>query len=176
MFTLPDLPYSYNDLEPHIDEETMKIHHDKHHSAYINNLNDALIGHDVLLHMDINELLTKLDTVPEDIRTKVKNNAGGHANHSLFWELMTPQLNTKPEGKLETAISNTFTDLETFKQQFTTAALSVFGSGWVWLIKDNEKLQIISTPNQDSPISQQKTQILALDLWEHAYYLKYRNM
>lgn len=176
MFTLPDLPYPYNALLPHIDEETMRIHHTKHHNAYVNNLNDALKGNDAFLNMDLNNLLTKLDDVPEDIRVKVRNNAGGHYNHSLFWTIMAPNSEMLHEGVLKNEINKSFGDFNTFVESFSTTALSVFGSGWVWLVKDNGKLQIISTPNQDSPVMQHKTPILGIDVWEHAYYLKYKNM
>jgi Fe-Mn family superoxide dismutase len=178
MFTLPDLPYSYNALEPFIDKETMHIHHDKHHAAYVKNLNDLLAGHDDLLNMDVNELLKNLGKVPEEIRQKVKNNAGGVANHSLFWTLMChPDQSAHPtSGKLLEAINSTFNDINTFQEKFSAAALNRFGSGWAWLVVDNGKLAIIDTLNQDSPVTEGKTPILCLDVWEHAYYLKYKNV
>lgn len=177
MFTLPDLSYAYNALEPYIDEETMHLHHDKHHAAYVNNLNGALKGHEDLLKMDINDLLKNLDKVPDVVRTKVRNNGGGHANHSLFWELMMPQKGREPEGKVAQAIKNSFGDFASFKDKFHQSALARFGSGWVWLIiADEDKLSIVDTPNQDTPVMEGKKPILALDVWEHAYYLKYKNM
>lgn len=176
MFTLPDLPYGYDALEPFIDAETMQIHHDKHHAAYVKNLNDALVGHEDLLNMDVTNLLKKLDMVPEEIRTKVKNNAGGHANHSFFWTLLSPNNGAGPEGRLLDAIKSTFGDFDQFQEKFAAAGLGRFGSGWVWLVKNDGGLSIIDTPNQDSPLTEGKTPILALDVWEHAYYLKYKNM
>lgn len=176
MFNLPDLPYAYNALEPYIDEETMRLHHDKHHSAYINNLNDSLVGYDDLLAMDISDLLRSLDKVPESIRTKVRNNGGGHANHTLFWNLMTPDSTGEPDGVLYNAIKTSFGDVATFKSKFHTAAMGRFGSGWVWLVKNGESLTIVDTPNQDTPVMDGKKVILGLDVWEHAYYLKYKNM
>jgi len=179
MFTLPDLPYDYSALEPHIDTETMHIHHDKHHATYVKNLNDVLIGHEELLNKDINEILSDLSKVPEDIRVKVKNNGGGHANHSLFWKIMNGNSNFQlpnPKGELMSAINKTFGDFSTFQEKFSAAGLGHFGSGWVWLVIDGAKLAIVDTANQDSPVSQGKTPILLLDVWEHAYYLKYRNM
>jgi len=171
MFTLPDLPYAYNALEPYIDEQTMHIHHDKHHAAYVKNLNDALPD----ASEPVEEVLKKINEIPEAIRTKVKNNAGGHANHSLFWQVMSP-VKSAPSGKLLEAMNTTFGGVEKFQEVFSAAALNRFGSGWVWLVKDQEKLAIIDTANQDSPVSDGKTPILTLDVWEHAYYLKYQNM
>ncbi len=176
MFTVPDLPYDYSSLEPFIDTETMHIHHDKHHAAYVKNLNDALAGKDDFLALDVNELLKNLDKVPEDLRTKVKNNAGGHANHSLFWTLMAANAGGEPEGKLADEIKSTFGSFAEFQEKFSATGLGRFGSGWVWLVKDGGKLSIIDTPNQDSPVSEGKSSLLALDVWEHAYYLKYKNM
>lgn len=177
MFTLPELPYSYDALEPAIDQETMKIHHDKHHAAYVNNLNDAIKGNEQLSQMSIEEILKNLDQVPEDIRMKVRNNGGGHYNHSLFWTLMTPGGSAEPSGELLNAIKSTFGQFSTFKEQFSAKALGRFGSGWVWLVKnENNTLEIIDTPNQDNPISSMVTPILGLDVWEHAYYLKYKNV
>jgi Fe-Mn family superoxide dismutase len=174
MYTLPNLPYEYNALEPYIDTETMHLHHDKHHATYIKNVNDALASYPELLSMDIIDLIQSLDKVPEDIRQKVKNNAGGHANHTLFWNSLTPTIQ-QPEGELLTTINNTFGNLDTFKEQFTQKALARFGSGWAWLVVDNGKLAITDTANQDSPYMQGQTPILGLDVWEHAYYLKYQN-
>ena len=176
MYTLPDLSYAYDALEPFIDSRTMQIHHDKHHAAYIKNLNDALVGQDVLLSLPVDELIRDLTKVPEAIRAKVKNNAGGHANHSFFWQVMSPNAGGKPTGKLLEAISSTFGDYEQFQEKFAAAGLGRFGSGWVWLVSDKGGLSIVDTPYQDSPLMEQKIPILALDVWEHAYYLKYQNM
>ncbi len=176
MFSLPDLPYDYNALEPFIDEETMRIHHDKHHAAYIKNLNDALVGHDDLLNMDVSDILANLDSVPEEIRTKVRNNAGGHSNHTFFWTIMGKAEGENPTGGLLTAINDSFGNLDVFKEKFAAAGLGRFGSGWVWLVVKDGKLEIIDTPNQDSPLMENKTPVLALDVWEHAYYLKYKNV
>ena len=176
MFTLPDLPYGYNALEPHIDEETMKIHHDKHHKAYMDKLNIALEKHPELSDKPIEKLLSNLDAVSEDIRTAVKNNGGGYYHHSLFWEMMSPDGGGKPEGDIAKAISETFGSYESFKDQFTNEAATHFASGWTWLVKDSEgRLSILSTPNQDSPISSDLKPLLGIDTWEHAYYLKYQN-
>ncbi len=176
MFTLPDLPYSYNALEPSIDEKTMQIHHDKHHAAYVKNLNDALAGEETLLAMPIETLIADLSKVPEAVRTKVRNNGGGHANHSFFWQVMAPPSGAKPTGKLLDAITATFGSLEGFQEKFAAAGVGRFGSGWVWLTSDAGKLAIVDTPNQDSPLMDGKTPILGLDVWEHAYYLKYQNL
>ena len=175
MFVLPSLPYDYKALEPWIDEETMHIHHDKHHAAYVDNLNKLLDGKEDLLKMDINELLKNLDKVPEDIRQKVINNAGGHANHSLFWTFMTPKSLGGPSGKLLEAINKTFESVDSFKEKFSQTGIGRFGSGWAWLVKDVRELKIMDTSNQDSPLSKGLTPILCLDVWEHAYYLKYQN-
>lgn len=176
MFTLPDLPYGYNALEPYIDEQTMRIHHDKHHGAYVSNLNDVLKDHPDLLKMEITELLRNLDKVPEEIRTKVRNNGGGHANHSLFWTVMSPNGGGQPEGKLLEAINAVFGNFDAFKEKFTASALSRFGSGWAWLAVSNGKLEITNTPNQDTPLMEKVSiPILGVDVWEHAYYLKYQN-
>jgi len=175
MFTLPELPYSYNALEPFIDEETMRVHHDGHHAAYVKNLNDVLAGHDEFLSMDIKYLLKSLDKVPEDIRTKVKNNAGGHFHHSFFWTILKQNGGGIPTGKLLEAINSKFGDFDKFKEKFNQSALSLFGSGWTWLVLDGQELEIANIPNQDSPISLGHTPIFAIDLWEHAYYLKYKN-
>lgn len=173
MFTLPDLPYDYKALEPFIDEETMHLHHDKHHQAYVDNLNKALEGNDKFLNMDIKELLTKLDEVPEDIRGKVRNNGGGVANHNMFWKIMTPAKDFKEvTGELKKALGEKYGSFAKFQEEFANKALGRFGSGWAWLLSD---LSIIDTPNQDTPLSEGKKGILCLDVWEHAYYLKYQN-
>jgi superoxide dismutase, Fe-Mn family len=175
-FTVPPLPYDYKALEPHIDEQTMRVHHDKHHAAYVNNLNGALEPHPDLQKKSIEELLTGLDKVPEGIRAKVRNNGGGHYNHTMFWEMMAPGGAKEPGGTLSTAINKAFGSFATFKEQFTKACTDRFGSGWGWLIADrNGKLTVESTPNQDSPIMEGKTPVLGCDVWEHAYYLKYQN-
>lgn len=178
MFVLPDLPFDYNALEPFIDEETMHFHHDKHHASYVKNLNDALAGNEDLLNMDVNDILKDLSMVPEEIRTKVKNNAGGVANHSLFWTVMCPadQSVITDGGNLQEAIKKIFGSLDDFKEKFGAAALSQFGSGWAWLVVKEGGLEIMTTPNQDSPVSQGLAPVLCLDVWEHAYYLKYKNM
>ncbi|KRM96792.1 superoxide dismutase [Liquorilactobacillus aquaticus DSM 21051] len=175
-YTLPDLPYDYSALEPYIDEQTMRLHHDKHHQTYVTNLNVALKNHPELSELPIEELMTQLDKVPEGIKKAVRNSGGGHANHSLFWKLLSPHFDSNLEGPLREAIDSRFGSFEKFKQQFTEAALSVFGSGWAWLVKDkNSALKIVTTPNQDSPLSEGLTPVLGLDVWEHAYYLKYQN-
>ena len=174
-FTLPPLPYDYNALEPHIDEQTMRIHHDKHHDTYVKNLNAALEGHPELARKSIEDLLAHLDAVPENIRTAVRNNGGGHANHTLFWEVMRPGGPREPAGALAEAINATFGGLAQFKEQFAKAATTRFGSGWAWLVSGKGKLAIESTPNQDSPLMEGKAPLLGLDVWEHAYYLKYQN-
>ena len=174
-FTLPPLPYDYAALEPHIDEQTMRIHHDKHHDAYVKNLNAALEEHAELAALSIEALLGKLDAVPEKARTAVRNNGGGHANHTLFWEIMTPGGATEPEGKLADAITSSFGSVKDFKEQFAKAAATRFGSGWAWLVPEGKGLAITSTPNQDTPLMDGVTPLLGLDVWEHAYYLKYQN-
>ncbi|MBI4062320.1 superoxide dismutase [Candidatus Gottesmanbacteria bacterium] len=176
MFTLPDLPYPYNALEPYIDERTMQIHHDKHHGAYVKNLNDALAGQDALLSMPVEELMKNLSKVPEAVRTKVRNNGGGHANHSFFWEVMSPKAGGQPSGELAKAIESAFGSFAQFQEKFSAAGMGRFGSGWVWLISEKGKLTITDTPNQDNPWMEGKTPILGLDVWEHAYYLKYQNL
>jgi Fe-Mn family superoxide dismutase len=177
MFKLPDLGYSFDALEPHIDAKTMEFHHDKHHAAYIEKLNAALDGHPDLQKMDIVELITNLDKVPEDIRTAVRNNGGGHANHSFFWTVMSPDGGGKPKGPLAEAINKEFGGFDDFKNKFKEAAVGRFGSGWAWLCGYDGKLHICSTPNQDSTVMEDKNHapILGLDVWEHAYYLKYQN-
>lgn len=179
MFTLPDLSYAYNGLEPFIDEQTMHIHHDKHHAAYVKNLNDALVGQDALLSLPVEDLIRDLTKIPEAIRTKVKNNAGGHANHSLFWLIMAPAttgVENKPSGDIAKEIDTTFGSFAKFQEAFSASGMGRFGSGWVWLVVNNGKFAIMDTPNQDSPVSEGKTPVLTLDVWEHAYYLKYQNM
>ncbi len=174
-FTLPDLPYPSNALEPHIDQRTMEIHHGKHHAAYVNNLNNALESAPELKDKSLTDLLANnLAIVPEAIRTAVRNNGGGHFNHSFFWERMTPNP-APPHGDLVSAINGAFGSMDNFKEKFQAAAMGRFGSGWAWLIKDGGSLAITSTPNQDSPVMEGKTPLLGLDVWEHAYYLKYQN-
>lgn len=173
-YTLPDLPYAYNALEPYIDEETMHYHHDKHHQTYVNNLNGAVEKHPELFNKSAEELITDLAAIPEDIRGAVRNNGGGHANHSLFWQIMGPD-GGHLNGPVQEAVRKTFGSEEDFKKLFAQAAATRFGSGWAWLVVHNKELEIMSTANQDSPLSEGKTPILALDVWEHAYYLKYKN-
>jgi Fe-Mn family superoxide dismutase len=172
---LPALPYAHNALEPHIDAQTMEIHHGRHHATYVNNLNAALESYPDLQQKSIEELIGNLDAVPEAIRTAVRNNGGGHANHTLFWEILSPNGGGAPSGALADAINAAFGSFDNFKAEFTKAATTRFGSGWAWLIVDGGKLAITSTPNQDSPLMEGKTPILGLDVWEHAYYLKYQN-
>ena len=179
--TLPALPYDFGALEPSIDAQTMQIHHDKHHQAYVNNLNAALDKHPELHKKTLEELLRGINTVPEDIRTAVRNNAGGHHNHSLFWTIMAPAGKGggggggEPSGALADAIKKTFGDVAKFKEQVSTAGATRFGSGWAWLAVSGGKLEVFSTANQDSPLMDGKVPILGLDVWEHAYYLKYQN-
>lgn len=172
---LPALPYANNALEPHFDAQTMEIHHDRHHATYVNNLNAALEGHADLQNKSIEELIGNLDAVPESIRTAVRNNGGGHANHTLFWEILSPNGGGAPSGALADAINSAFGSFDNFKAEFAKAATGRFGSGWAWLIAEGGKVAITSTPNQDSPVMEGKTPILGLDVWEHAYYLKYQN-
>jgi len=173
---LPQLPYGYDALEPFIDKETMTLHHDKHHATYVANLNAAIEKHPELEGRSTEDLLADLNAVPEDIRTTVRNNGGGHANHSMFWTVMGPAKGGEPSGAIADAIKQTFGDFETFKKQFNEAGAKQFGSGWVWLVRSKDgKLQISSTPNQDNPISQGGYPIVGNDVWEHAYYLKYQN-
>jgi Fe-Mn family superoxide dismutase len=177
-FELPQLPYEYDALTPYIDAKTMEIHHSKHHQAYVNNLNAALEKHPELPEMTLEKLLQSLDTLPEDIRTAVKNHGGGHWNHSFFWTVMQSPKNGgggEPEGAIADAISASFGDFAKFKDEFSKAAAGVFGSGWAWVINDNGKLAIVTTPNQESPVSKKQKPVLALDVWEHAYYLNYQN-
>jgi superoxide dismutase, Fe-Mn family len=175
-FALPPLPYDFGALEPHIDAQTMEIHHDKHHQAYINNLNGAIEKHPELASKSIEELLKDLSAIPEDIRAVVRNNGGGHYNHSLFWEIMGPNGGGEPTGAVGAAISSTFGDYATFKETLTKTAVGQFGSGWGWLVKDSSgKLSLFGRPNQDTPLSEGLTPVLGVDVWEHAYYLKYQN-
>ena len=174
-FKLPELPYAYDALEPHIDKETMTIHHTKHHNTYVTNLNKAIEGVSALEDQSIEELVANLNSVPENIRTAVRNNGGGHANHSLFWTLLSPNGGGAPTGELADAIEKELGGFEKFKSDFAAAAAGRFGSGWAWLVVNNGKLEVTSTPNQDSPLTEGKTPILGLDVWEHAYYLNYQN-
>jgi Fe-Mn family superoxide dismutase len=174
-YTLPPLPYPTDALAPHIDARTMEIHHTKHHQAYINNVNTALEAHPALAAKSVEDLIRDLSAVPEAIRTTVRNNGGGHANHSLFWTIMAPKAGGEPTGPLADAIKGTFGSFASFKEQFTKAAMGRFGSGWAWLSADKGKLLIESTANQDSPISEGRTPLLGIDVWEHAYYLNYQN-
>lgn len=174
-YSLPALPYPTNALEPHIDAKTMEIHHTKHHQAYINNANNALKDHPALEALPVEQLISDLSKVPEAIRGVVRNNAGGHANHSLFWTILAPNAVGEPTGELATAINSTFGSFSQFKEKFTQAATTRFGSGWAWLVVSNGALEVASTPNQDSPLMEGKTPILGLDVWEHAYYLNYQN-
>ena len=175
-FTLPALPYAYDALTPYIDEETMHLHHEKHHNAYITNANAALEKHPELADKTIEELLADLNSIPEDIRTAVRNNGGGHANHSLFWTVLAPNAGGEPTGAVKDGIGEAFGSFDAMKEKFSAAAAGRFGSGWAWLVVSDGKLEITSTPNQDSPISEGKTPILGLDVWEHAYYLNYKNV
>jgi superoxide dismutase, Fe-Mn family len=174
-FDLPDLPYDYAALEPHIDEQTMRIHHDKHHQAYVDNANKALAGTEWEGN-SVESVLADLDAMPESIRTAVRNNAGGHANHSLFWEIMSPDGGGDPEGDLAAAIDDTFGGVADLKQQVNDAGIARFGSGWTWLVYDGTGLAVRSTPNQDSPLIESDEPLLGIDVWEHAYYLKYQNV
>ncbi|MEW6035249.1 MAG: superoxide dismutase [Candidatus Micrarchaeota archaeon] len=173
MHELGKLPYSYDALEPYIDAKTMEIHFSKHHQAYVNNLNAALDKHPELHKKSLEELLSGLDKVPEDIRTAVRNHGGGHANHTFFWGVMGPNAGGEPEGNAADAIKQSFGGFDKFKEEFTKAGLTRFGSGWAWLVMDNGKLAVMSTPNQDSPFIEGKKPILAIDVWEHSYYLKH---
>jgi len=175
-FTLPALPYAYDALEPHIDARTMEIHHTKHHQAYVNNLNAALEKAPQLEGKSLDDLMRGINSVPEAVRTAVRNNGGGQWNHSMFWELMGPKKGGEPKGRIADAIKSSFGDFTKFKEQFAAAGAGRFGSGWAWLIDEgNGKLSITSTPNQDNPLMDGKKAILGLDVWEHAYYLKYQN-
>ncbi|MEK6260773.1 MAG: superoxide dismutase [Planctomycetota bacterium] len=174
-FTLPALPYAPSALEPHIDTKTMEIHHGKHHQAYINNANAKLEAHPALAAKSVEALISDLASVPEDIRTVIRNNAGGHANHSLFWTVIGPKAGGEPTGDLAAAINSVFGSLAAFKEKFAAAATTRFGSGWAWLSSDKGKLVVESTANQDSPLMEGRTPLLGLDVWEHAYYLNYQN-
>lgn len=173
-FELPKLEYEYNALEPHIDAKTMEIHHTKHHQAYIDKANDALKGTE-FEDKDVNEILQNLDKLPDDKQAAVRNHAGGHSNHSMFWQIMGPNAGGEANEAVGDAIKEAFGSFDKFKEEFANAAATRFGSGWAWLVVDNGKLAVMSTPNQDSPVSEGKTPILGLDVWEHAYYLKYQN-
>ncbi len=175
-FTLPELPYASNALEPHFDQQTMEIHHGKHHNAYVTNLNKALEGAPDLQGKSLDELISALDAVPENIRTAVRNNGGGHWNHSLFWKVLAPNAGGEPTGELAEAINAAFGSFAEFKEKFAAAGAGRFGSGWAWLVvAPDGSLSVTSTPNQDNPLMEGKTAILGLDVWEHAYYLKYQN-
>ena len=176
MYTLPSLEYDYSALEPVIDAQTMEIHHSRHHQGYIDKLNAALQAHQDLFEKPVEELVAELNTLPEEIRGAVQKHGGGHANHSLFWSILSPKAEQQPSGDLATAIDQKFGDFESFKKEFASTAGSQFGSGWGWLVVTPDKeLAMMSTPNQDSPLMQGKTPILGVDVWEHAYYLKYQN-
>ena len=174
MHELPKLPYDYNALEPYIDEQTMKIHHTKHHQAYIDKLNGAVKGTE-FENMDVDKLISNLNDVPENIRTAVRNHGGGHANHSFFWHIMAPKAGGEPHGHIADAIKETFGGFDKFKEEFQNAGINRFGSGWAWLVSDKGKLEVYSTANQDSPIMENKIPVLGLDLWEHSFYLLYQN-
>ena len=175
-YQLPPLPYAYDALEPHIDSQTMTLHHDKHHAAYVNNLNAAVEKHPELAAKSAEDLLRDLNAVPEDIRSAVRNNGGGHVNHSMFWTIMGPGKGGAPQGALADAIRSTFGDFEAFKKLFADTGTKQFGSGWVWLVRARDgKLAVMSTPNQDNPISSGLRPVMGNDVWEHAYYLKYQN-
>lgn len=174
-FKLPDLPYSFDALEPVIDAKTMEVHHDKHHATYVNNLNKAVENYPEWASKSIEDLMIHLKEVPEEIRTAVRNNGGGHYNHSLFWKMMAPVGTTELKGALLDKINESFGSFDEFKKQFAAAATGRFGSGWAWLIVDGDKLAVVSSANQDCPLSEGKKPILCLDVWEHAYYLKYQN-
>jgi superoxide dismutase, Fe-Mn family len=174
-YEVPPLPYDYNALEPYIDTHTMQLHHDKHHAAYVTNLNAAVQSHAQFASLPVEQLIQRLNELPENIRTAVRNNGGGHANHSMFWEIMAKGAGGKPAGPLADEITKTFGDFAAFQQQVKQAAVGRFGSGWAWLVLADGKLQVISTPNQDSPYMKNQLPILGVDVWEHAYYLKYQN-
>lgn len=173
-YEVPDLPYGYDALEPHIDEQTMRIHHDKHHQAYVDKANAALEGTE-WADRSVEEVLQNLGSLPADKQMPVRNNAGGHANHTFFWQIMSPDGGGAPEGALADAIEEAFGGLDSFKEEFKNAGVNRFGSGWAWLVHDGSGLAVVSTPNQDTPVSEGKTPILGVDVWEHAYYLKYQN-
>jgi superoxide dismutase, Fe-Mn family len=173
-YSVPDLPYDYGALEPHIDEQTMRVHHDKHHQAYVDKANAALEGTE-WSDSDVDEVLRNLSSLPDDIRTAVRNNAGGHSNHTFFWQIMSPDRGGEPDGDLRAAIDATFGGFDGFKDELKNAGVNRFGSGWAWLVHDGSGLAVLSTANQDSPISDGQTPLLGVDVWEHAYYLKYQN-
>lgn len=175
-YKVADLPYAYDALEPHIDEETMRLHHTKHHNAYVTNLNKAIEKAPELASKTVEELISDLDSVPAEIKTAVRNHGGGHANHKFFWTIMSPDGGGEPTGDLKAAIDEAFGSFEEFKTQFKAAAGGVFGSGWGWLVVNDGKLEVMATPNQDSPLSVGKTPIFGVDVWEHAYYKKYSNV
>jgi Fe-Mn family superoxide dismutase len=172
---LPSLPYSADALEPYIDKQTMEIHHGKHHAAYVSNLNAALEKHPELLSKSVEDLLRGINGVPQEIRTAVRNHGGGHANHSMFWQIMAPKAGGPPAGTIADALTSSFGGFDAFKDQFTKAAVGLFGSGWAWVIEQGGRLVIETTANQDSPLMEGKTPVFGLDVWEHAYYLKYQN-
>lgn len=174
-FTLPPLPYDFAALEPHIDAKTMEIHHGKHHQTYVNNLNAAIEKAPDLASKSLDDLMRSVNTVPESVRTAVRNNGGGHWNHSMFWQIMGPKAGGEPGGNLGNAIRSAFGDFAKFREQFSAAGVGRFGSGWAWLINNGGKLSIASTPNQDNPLMEGQRAIMGLDVWEHAYYLKYQN-
>ena len=173
-FSVPDLPYPYDALEPHIDEATMRVHHDKHHQAYVDKANAALEGTE-WADRDVEDVLRNLSILPGEVQAPVRNNAGGHCNHALFWQMLSPDGGGEPGGDLSAAIAETFGSLDSFKDEFKAAGIARFGSGWAWLVSDASGLAVVSTPNQDSPISDGSTPLLGCDVWEHAYYLKYQN-
>ncbi|WP_285119192.1 superoxide dismutase [Lactococcus petauri] len=175
-YTLPELPYAYDALEPFFDEETMHLHHDKHHQTYVNNLNAAIEKYPEFFDKTVEELVAYLDRLPEDIRVAVRNNGGGHLNHTMFWEWLAPNAGGAPTGDIAAAIDEAFGSFDDFKAEFKAAATGRFGSGWAWLVLDYGKLKVVSTANQDNPISDGQIPVLGLDVWEHAYYLKYRNV
>jgi len=174
-YTLPPLPYPSDALEPHIDKQTMEIHHGKHHQAYVNNLNAALEKHPDLQSKSVEDLIRGISTVPEDIRAAVRNNGGGHANHTMFWQIMGPNAGGSPTGAIADALASSFGSFDAFKEQFAKAGVGRFGSGWAWVVDQGGKLVIESTPNQDSPLMDGKKAVFGIDVWEHAYYLKYQN-
>ncbi|ECU4702929.1 superoxide dismutase [Listeria monocytogenes] len=174
-YELPKLPYTYDALEPNFDKETTEIHYTKHHNTYVTKLNEAVAGHPELASKSVEELVANLDSVPEDIRGAVRTHGGGHANHTLFWSILSPNGGGAPTGNLKAAIESEFGTFDEFKEKFNAAAAARFGSGWAWLVVNDGKLEIVSTANQDSPLSDGKTPVLGLDVWEHAYYLKFQN-
>jgi len=174
-YSLPDLPYGYDALEPHIDAKTMEIHHTKHHQTYVDKLNAAIEGKDDLFYENVDDLLRNFSKVPDDVKTPVRNHGGGHSNHSLFWTLLSADGGGEPSGAVADAIKSSFGSFKEFQEKFNTAAANQFGSGWAWLVVEGGKVDVISTPNQDSPLMDGKTPVLGLDVWEHAYYLKYQN-